>query len=492
MTWALRLGVTRSDAGLLALGALAMALTLAASTYVGDVLSLALLVALALFGLVVVAFVAVPHIALAATIPLFALLPAAKVLVVPWIGPLKDLVAVAAIAAAALTVVQAARGGQRIPGDFWIVALFMFLFALYLLNMGGGLERDWAWAHGVRLVCEPILLLLVGLTLKDPRRTLRWAMAALVATATGVALVGLAQQLVGPNWLVGFGYEWNLHVRTIEGRLRSFGTLDEPFAYAAFLLFGLCAVLMWMRPGKLAYAAGTIISAGLLLSFVRSAFVIAVGIFALWLARHGRTVTAMFLLALVLVATLTFVVSSEATERRVVQGGPSQFLTLNGRTEAWRVVFDEPGEIPLGKGVGEVGTAADRATFKVTRTREQAERGSKTVVVDSGYFAAVADIGVVGLAALLLLLGRVALLAKRGIDAGRREGWLAATLVMTLALDAVTRESFTGFPTAFLGFLFIGLALAAAREPEAAASGERAEKPRSARRRPSRLGPVLP
>jgi hypothetical protein len=33
-----------------------------------------------------------------------------------------------------------------------------------------------------------------------------------------------------------------------------------------------------------------------------------------------------------------------------------------------------------------------------------------------------------------------------------------------MLLDAVTRDSFTGFPTAFLGMLLVGISLAAAEE----------------------------
>ena len=46
-----------------------------------------------------------------------------------------------------------------------------------------------------------------------------------------------------------------------------------------------------------------------------------------------------------------------------------------------------------------------------------------------------------------------------------RVGWLVVGWLAVLLLDAVTRASFTGFPTAFLGMLLVGLGLAAAVEP---------------------------
>ncbi len=462
MGFVLRLGVFRSDLAHFALGALLLFLTLAASTRLGEVVPIAMLVALVLFGIIVVAFVAVPHIALATMIPLFAVLPMVKALWIPWVGPLKDVVTLAAIAAAAVTVVQAARGGRRIPGDVWLVALCAFILGLYALNMGGGLERTWGWAHGLRLLALPLGLLLVGMTLSNPRRTLRWAMISMIGTSVFVASVGIAQQLAGGDRLVQLGWLWNVNVRTINGFLRSFGTLDEPFAYAALLVFGLVATLMWAPRRGLTFAAAGIISVGLALSVVRSAGLIALALVGLLLARHGRTVSAVFLLLVVLVASATFVLSEEATERRVVPGGPALFYTLNGRTTAWKAVFAEPGDIPMGRGVGEVGTAANRARFQVTRTREEAQRGSRALVVDSGYFAVAADVGVVGLAAILILLTRLGLLGYRGVKRGRPEGWVALGVILTIAVDAVTRESFTAFPTAYLAMLLIGLALAAA------------------------------
>jgi O-antigen ligase len=489
---ALRLAVNRGDAAHFLLGAFLLLLTLAASTRVGEVLSVTLLVALAVFGLVVVAFVALPHVALATMIPLFVFLPMVKALYVPWIGPLKDVVTLAALAAAGVTVLQAARGGRRIPGDVWIVALCAFLLGLYALNVGGGLERTWGWAHGVRLFALPLSLLLVGMTLKHPRRTLRWAMTSVVATAVVVALVGIAQQLAGPSRLVEMGWLWNVNIRTIGGFLRSFGTLDEPFAYAAVLVFGLVGTLMWAPRRPLTFAAAGVIVVGLSLSVVRSAGLIALGLLALLLARHGKTVSAVFLLAVVLVASATFILSEDATERRVVQGGPALFYTLNGRTTAWKAVFEDAEEIPMGRGVGEVGTAANRASFSVTRTRQEALEGGRALVVDSGYFAVVADIGIVGLAGLFILIARLGLLAQQAVKRGRPEGWVALGLIASLVLDAVTRESFTAFPTAYLGMLLIGLALAAANDrPEDDPAGARVRRRRRRAHGP-RPAPGLP
>jgi hypothetical protein len=61
---------------------------------------------------------------------------------------------------------------------------------------------------------------------------------------------------------------------------------------------------------------------------------------------------------------------------------------------------------------------------------------------------------------------------RRGSDAG----WLALALLTVMVLDATTRASFTGFPPAFVGFLLIGVALAAAK-------AESPLEPASARRR---------
>jgi hypothetical protein len=468
VNWVARLPLPRADVPLIAGGFALTSLLALAATQVGEGLSLALIVVLTLFFTIVTAFVVVPYVALALTIPIFALIPMLKVLAFPWIGPFKDLITLAAISAAAVLVVQRSSQGRPQRGDFWVAAAIGVFAALYLVNVGG-LNWNLAWTHGVRLALEPLALLLVGLTLSDSRRTLRWAMVSLVVTAVFVAIVGIAQQLLGEWALYDLGYSFRVQLRTYNDRLRSFGTLDEPFAYAAFLLLALASLLMWFRLNVYTLVAGSVIVTGLFFSFVRTALVVVLALGALWLARKGYTNTSVFLMAVATVSALVILfASSTATETRTVRTGSSSFLTVNGRTEAWRLFLNDPKVWFLGHGVGKVGTAAERATYKLTQDPHEA---SRQIAIDSGYFAVIADVGLLGLAAMLAIFGRLLVRARRFAIRGSPAGWLAIALTAVLMIDAVTRASFTGFPTAFLALLLAGLALGAAIEsdPDAAA-----------------------
>jgi hypothetical protein len=461
--------VPRADLPFLATGSVLTVLASMAAMRAGGMESLGALVAVCVFFTFVAGFMAFPQLTVAATIPIFALIPAIKVLAVPWIGPLKDLIALAAISAAGVLVIQRAGEGHRQRGDFWTAAIVAFVIGLYFVNLGGHMERDVAWAQGIRLMSEPLLLLVVGMLLPQAQKTLRWALASLVATALFVALVGIAQQAIGPDRLVELGYSYTLQVRSIDNRLRSFGTMDESFVYAAFLLLALVALLFWFRRGILIAIVGTLIVVGLAFAQVRTSLVIAIALIGLWLARsHRPTVAAFLLLVAVTGAAAILVWSSGGTETRTVRAGPSLFLTINGRTDGWKVVLDDPRTWAVGKGVGEIGVAAERATYSVSRRERDEERVASAV--DSGYFALIADIGFIGLVAFLALASRLFLLAKRAIDRGSRYGWVTVGLLTVLLLDAVTRDSFTGFPSAFLGMLLVGLTVAAADEEHEAAT----------------------
>jgi O-antigen ligase len=264
-------------------------------------------------------------------------------------------------------------------------------------------------------------------------------------------------------------------LRFFHDQLRSFGTLDEPFAYAAFLLLGLTGLVVWFRPGLVTFAAGAIIVTGLALSFVRTAALVLLAVAGLWLARRNYTASSVFLMSVAVVLAVAVVaVSSSATESRTVRTGTSTFLTVNGRTEGWKLFLGDPEVWVVGHGVGEVGTAAERATYRISQDPNEA---GKRWAVDSGYFAVIADVGLLGLMALLAifvrLIGRTLPLARQG----SAPAWLALGLVSVLMIDAVTRASFTGFPTAFLALLLTGIAVGAALDGPQTREDRRTRRP---------------
>jgi O-antigen ligase len=450
----------RSDALLYVVGALlTVVFTYEASAH-GSSTSLGVLLAVGFFAAATYAFLANPPLAVALTIPFFALLPAAKVLVNPRLGPAKDAIVLAAVLAALITGATRRRAGVAVVDRWLLTATLLFLF-LYVVNVAG--RHDLAWFHGLRLAAEPVLLLLAGLVLPQPRKTLRWAVASLVVTGCFVAGVGLLEQVVGQYRLAGYGFQFNLQIRTIQGHLRSFGTMDEPFAYASFLALALAALVFARRRTFAIGAAACVILTGLAVSYVRTAVLILFAFLALELARRGRAAVAAALAATLVVIAVLLVVQSQGTESRTFANpGGSAAITLNGRTAAWRTALGSPVDWPLGRGVGEVGTAAERAGYTIVVSPGATQKSS--LAVDSGYFATVADVGIVGLLVLFAIFGRIALLAQDYIRRGAREGWLVLGVLAALMIDALTRSSFVGFPSAFLEMFVLGIALSAARE----------------------------
>jgi O-antigen ligase len=465
---ALRHGVERTELIPLLCGtALTVAVALA-TVHSGAKLGAGVSFGLIAFAAVVVAWLLAPHLVVAIAIPLFTILPTAKLFVSGFLGPVKDAVTLAAGVAVLITLVRRHRRPDSVRLDPPLGWLVLALGGLYLLNVGGSIAgggHGIAWAQGFRLVCEPLILLMAGLVLPNPRKTLDAALVSLIVTGVGVALFGIYEQYLGGPRLVALGYSYEGQVRTIGGHLRSFGTLDDPFTYAAFLLLALSAALWWMRRGPLKTACIALMTIGLVFSYVRSAILVSVALAAIWLVRSGRAVVGFTVLAASFAAALAFLIAlSGASQTHSVRADPNTYITLNGRTSVWGTVFSRPAKIPFGLGVGKVGTAAQRAQFGVVQNSSKVTKGA--TAVDSGYFAAVADVGVIGLVVLLALFTRLVVL---GLDAIRRSeaaGWLVIGWLTVMLIDAVTRASFTGFPTAFLGMLFVGLGVAASSQPQ--------------------------
>lgn len=476
----LRLPALRIDLAIAGAGAAATLFATASVGRLGTDLALFLVVGTTAFAAAVLAFLLVPHVAFAGAIAWFAFLEAVRVQVYPLAGASKELIVAAGVIASAMAVLHRRSTGAASRVDVPTIVLVGLFLGLYAFNLGGGVSGESGygapWFHGTRLVSEPWLLLLAGMALPAPRRSLRWALTSLVASAVVVAAYGVLQQRLGVAGLLELGYEYGSQVRQIGDRVRSFGTLGEPFAYATFLTFAFGALVLAFRSRPLAWAAGFVIAAGLAASYVRTAVVLLVAVIGIWLARRGHArFAALTVAAAVAFGAALFVSASGARETRLVQASPQVYLTLNGRTNIWKATLGTaPSGWALGRGVGVVGTASSRATRTLTGTAAR-RGGGGGGVVDSGYFSTLADVGFVGLALLLALAARLLQLARRAASGGDNAGWIALAFLTVIGLDALTRESFTGFPTAYVSLLIVGLAVGAwlhdgARSPDPAAT----------------------
>ena len=197
---------------------------------------------------------------------------------------------------------------------------------------------------------------------------------------------------------------------------------------------------------------------GVAVSYVRTAILIAVALGAVWLVKNRRVTLGFVLLTASVTAGVAFLVSLPgASETQSVRAAPSTYVTLNGRTTVWATIFSRPTKVPFGLGVAKVGTAAQRAQSGVIIKEDTTK---KVVTVDSGYFATVADVGVVGFVILLALVCRILAIGVAAARRGDVAGWLVIGWMVVLLLDALTRSAFTGFPKAFLSMLLVGIGLA--------------------------------
>jgi len=116
------------------------------STQAGAQIGLGLVLVAFVFLVVLGGFLFWPHVTVALVVPVFALIPMAKVFVGPWVGPLKDIISLAAIAAGVLLL---AVNRHRPRGDSLILGAIGLLVALYVFNVAG--PHNIAWLQGVRL-----------------------------------------------------------------------------------------------------------------------------------------------------------------------------------------------------------------------------------------------------------------------------------------------------------------------------------------------------
>ena len=295
----------------------------------------------------------------------------------------------------------------------------------------------WPGSTGPAWWPEPLLLLMLGLTVDQPA-----AMPALGRVLAGVdgrrgGALRARAAAIGVDGAHQDGYVYGSR----SGRSHpaaSFGTLDEPFAYAAFLLLGLAAVLAWRRRGLLPVArlrdrrrrAGDLVRAHRAGHRRRPAG-------ALDLApRAGSSPSPSPVSALVVGLNIVTTSNHASSTRSVDQGG--SLITLNGRTSVWarprRGRRTGSWAAASGRGTGE--RAGPDLGLKRTSAQEATSRTGRPP--SSGYLATIAG------PRLRARAGRAAPrsaggapLSRVGHRRGDPAGWIAAAgLPVVVLLDA--------------------------------------------------------
>jgi hypothetical protein len=451
------------------------------------------LIALVVFLAAAIGFRRAPHAMAAIVVCGFAVQPTLVFFISSDFGPAKDVIVLAGM----LALLFGACFGpppERRRSDAWLVGAIVLLLGMYVVNAAG--THTAQWSNGARLVIEAFGLFLIGYLAPDSPRTWRWAVGALLGVAVLNAVLGLAQQGIGVQRLVHqFGYQFGDEVRTTAGgKFRSFGTLEDPFNYAALLALALVCALFELRRRGLAIGIAGLLTIGIAVSFVRTEIVLMAVILAILLVRARRVPSAAALLLATTVAALGLL-TLLAQPPPSPTSRASVLATLNGRTTGWSELLADPVDLIAGRGVGAVGSGLARSAstgvyepgrFKAGRAPTAAS-SEELRSVDSSYLATLADVGLAGLVLLLAILGRMLVLMRLTRPAPSAAMWIALGLWLVLVLDATTRSSMTAFPYGFIAMYLLGLALAR-REGELAPTDARAARPETAGPRAGAVG----
>ncbi|GAA5141883.1 hypothetical protein GCM10023340_04380 [Nocardioides marinquilinus] len=347
-----------------------------------------------------------------------------------------------------------ADDGARLPG--WAIA------ALALTALGaasavvvGGIVGLWGFKVGFFYLLLPVICWRCPLDAKERDRLVGILMAAGVVTA----VVGLAQQVVGPERLNELGYTYNDVIRFSGSLLRSFSTFTQPFSFGLFVML----VLLLATPvaiadhrrlrNRLFLLSTPLLLIGMATSVVRGAIlglVAGMVFLALWRYRGlVHLVPPLLLVPVLLPASVlaTFLSSS----------------SLGERGSGWQETFGLVAEAPWGQGLGTSGAAAEKALELGAERNDILIVGGANYQPDNQYVKTLLELGPIGLW-LLLLVGAAALVAAVrtasahvGVDRALAEG-VAACLIAAGA-GSLVATYLEIFPLDLYFWLLLGVLL---------------------------------
>ena len=366
---------------------------------------------------------------------------------------------VLAVLAATFVAPASARGEprSRLPTWIWPAGVWLGLSAISGAVVGGTQA-----AQGIKIGFFYALVFWAMWRCPFSARDRDRFVSILMATGVVTATVGLWQLVIGPDALVGLGYEYNTTVRTSSGVLRTFSTFDQPFPFALFLMVVLLVAVpialgQPRRPRNALFLAATpVVLAGMASSTVRSALLgTAVGLAFLTVHRHRNLIRVVPVVVAVGVLTL-----SGSTLSALTSGD-----SLTERTTGWDQVSDLITTHPLGVGIGATGSVAEK-TAELTGSTEGlvSLRWDSPYQPDNQYVKTLLELGPLGLWAVVMLLVAMFLAARfasgrrepeRGADAELASGIAAS--VLAIAAAGFVATIFEIFPIDAYFWMFAGV-----------------------------------
>lgn len=294
----------------------------------------------------------------------------------------------------------------------------------------------------------------------------------LMATSIIVALVGIGQQIAGPEALVALGYDYNSNVRFASGLLRSFSTFNQPFAYALYvmmaLLVGIAVALEDRRRLRNAVflALAPVLMIGMVTAVVRAALLgFAIGILWLFLQRYRILAHAMVPVVVVALLLPASVVGAFLSPTSLIQ-----------RSTGWTQTVFEQGIEPFGQGLGSVGSAAELVEDSRSNSQIEFPTGldSKRYQPDNYYVKTLVELGPIG-AWLLLWALLSGVRHARAATLRPRPGWgglaagISAAMVGAMAA-ALVSSYWEIFPVDLFYWMLLGLVPSLIQEQSTASS----------------------
>jgi hypothetical protein len=349
--------------------------------------------------------------------------------------------------AAAVVAPRSARASARRRLPSWLPAIAgLGLLALVSATLVGGLQALVALKIGFFYLLVFAIIWRCPLDARE-RDTL---VTIFMVVGCITAVVGILQQLVGPERLAALGYEYNVTIRTAGGFLRSFSTFNQSFPFALFLmlvlLIGLPVALTdpHRLRNRLFLLALPVYGLGLLTTIVRAAW-LGLGVGLLYLGvRRFRALLLPLPLALVALLFLPTSLGAAALSSS----------SSAERVSLWESNVNTVLAHPLGVGIGASGSASEKA----------AELGGVDASIyqpDNYYYKTLYELGLLGLWMLVLLLvsaflsTRAAAVQLSGADAALVEGVSAS--VLAAAVVSTVATYFEIFPMDVYFWLLLGV-----------------------------------